>query len=99
MINAIPAAGSSALFCCDIGAGNRHFALLYFQKAWDLAVGALFARDAKCIVEVVDTDMKKIGTCEDLEKVIAGCNKDTSVNVHVFANPDVKEIVMRQLNK
>ncbi len=88
MINAIPASGSSALFCCDIASGNRHFYLGYFQKAWDMAGGALFARDSGCIV-----------TPANLEEQIAICNKETLLNVHVFANADIKEIVMKQFNR
>jgi len=88
MINAIPASGSSALFCCDIASGNRHFALLYFQKAWDLAAGSLFARDSGCIVEP-----------EDLEQTIATSAKESLIDVKVFANPYVRDIVMSRLNR
>ncbi len=102
MINARPASGSSALFGCDIGDGNRHFALLYFQKAWDLAVGALYARDAGCIVESQYSNTKNLskwGDGIDLEKQIASCDKKTLINARIFANPDVQRFVMEKFNK
>jgi fructose-1,6-bisphosphatase/inositol monophosphatase family enzyme len=95
MINARPASGSSALFCSDIADGNRHFAIIYFQKAWDLAVGALYARDAGCIVESGDTIQSLTGG--NLENQIAKATKDTLVNVGVFANSQVRDIVLERL--
>jgi len=94
LIDSRPASGSSALFLGDIADGNRHFALLYFQKAWDLAVGALFARDAGCAVQCGDA-IDKI-TCGDLETQIARCSKEDLINVAIFANPNVKDIVMER---
>ena len=87
MIDAKPASGSSALFCCDIADGNRHFALLYKQKAWDMAGGALIARDAGCIVKPAD-----------LEQQIATCTKNTLLDVEVYANPYVQYIAMSRFN-
>ena len=87
MIDAKPASGSSALFCCDIADGNRHFALLYKQKAWDMAGGALIARDAGCIVKPAD-----------LEQQIARCTKNTLLDVEVYANPYVQYIAMSRFN-
>lgn len=97
MINARPASGSSALFCSDIADGNRHFALLYFQKAWDLAVGALYARDAGCIV--TSGDSIETLTEGNLEKQIAGCDKKTLINVGIFANKAIQEAVMSKLEQ
>ncbi|MCX6750719.1 MAG: hypothetical protein NTZ83_04635 [Candidatus Pacearchaeota archaeon] len=96
MIDSRPASGSSALFCCDIADGKRHFALLYFQKAWDLAVGVLYARDAGCIVTCGNSLENIEGG--NLEKTIARCTKDTLVNVGVFANPYVQREVMQRFN-
>ncbi|MBI4139459.1 hypothetical protein HY483_00685 [Candidatus Woesearchaeota archaeon] len=96
MINAKPASGSSALYLCDTASGNRHGAILYFQKAWDLAVGALFARDAGCVVTCSTKGIELEG--EDIEKVIAGCSRNTLVNCAVYANQDVKNTVERMMN-
>ncbi len=95
MINAKPASGSTSLFCCDIADGKRHFIALYFQKAWDLAVGALFARDAGCIVECGSSSQPISGG--NLERTIATCTQDTLTNVGVYANQDVRDIVLQRL--
>lgn len=94
-INARPASGSSALFCCDIADGNRHFAVILFQKAWDLAVGAMYAKQAGCPVVVLDDQLDPINT--NLEHAIANCTKESLINVAVFANSHVAEFVMNKL--
>jgi len=94
VIDARPAAGSSALFMADIADGKRHAAVTFFQAAWDMAVGALIARDAGCIVHC-GTDVNT-WTGGDLESQIARCDKKTLINVSVFANPDVQEYFERK---
>jgi len=96
-INARPASGSSALFCCDIADGNNHFGLIFFQKAWDLAVGALYAQQAGCPTVLFDNQGSIIK--DNLEKVIAYCKKDTLANIGVFANEKVKEDILSQFYK
>jgi len=94
MINARPASGSSALFCCDIADGERHFALLFYQKAWDLAVGAVYAKRAGCPIVMFDNSGKIIK--QTLESSIAQCDKKTILNVGVFANKDIQEHVLKK---
>ncbi len=94
VIDARPCAGSSALFMADIADGKRHAAVTFFQAAWDMAVGALLARDAGCIVHC-GTDVNT-WTGGDLEAQIARCDKKTLINVSVFANPNVQEYVERK---
>jgi fructose-1,6-bisphosphatase/inositol monophosphatase family enzyme len=89
--DAKPASGSSALFMCDIANGERHGVVLYFQKAWDFAVGAMYAANAGCPV-TVGTDIQNI-TGGDLERTIASCDKNTLVNIAVYANPAVQNIL------
>lgn len=95
LINARPYTGSSALFACDIAAGNRHFAVLFFQKAWDLAVGVPYAMDAGCPTHILDNDGRPTG--QDPKQVIAGCDKDTLINVTVSANQYIDAYVMKKL--
>ncbi len=97
MINARPASGSSALFCCDIAEGKKHFALLFFQKAWDLAVGALYARDAGCPINIFNSE-GNISNESDLEHLIVNCDKDTLLNIGIYANDKVKEDVIERFN-
>ena len=92
--NARPMSGSSALYCCDIVDGNRHFAMLFFQKAWDLAVGAMYAKQAGCPVVIFDNDGNAVE--KDLEQEIIKCDKDSVINVGVFANNHVKEYVLNK---
>lgn len=94
VIDARPCAGSSALFMADIADGKRHAAVTFFQAAWDMAVGALLARDAGCIVHC-GTDVNT-WTGGDLEAQIARCDKKTLINVSVFANKHVQEYVERK---
>ena len=91
MIDAKPASGSSALYLCDIADGNRHAAILTFQSPWDLAVGALYARDRGCPVVLLDN--KGMPTNDDVERVIALAKKDTLINIAVYANTAVKKLV------
>ena len=93
--NARPASGSSALFCCDIADGNRHFAVIFFQKAWDLAVGTLYAKQAGCPVVVFDNHMNPVDV--NLEHAIANCTKEPLINVGVFANKHVQSYIMKKL--
>jgi len=92
--DAKPASGSSNLFHSDIADGNRHFALTYYQAPWDM-VGALYAKAAGCIVEC-GTSLETF-TGGDLEEQIAQADKKTLMNVSVFANPEVREVVMKRL--
>ena len=96
-INAKPASGSSALFCSDIADGKRHFALLFFQKAWDLAVGAVYAQKAGCPVVMFDNSGN--ATSENLETTIAQCDMKTLTSVGVFANESVKDYILEKFNK
>jgi len=111
IINARPASGSSAMFCCDIADGNRHFAVLYAQKTWDLT-GMLIAEKAGCLVQcgpsyrgMQDNKLEMVfanGTVQDisggnLEAQIATCDKKTLINAAVFANPHVRDIVIKKL--
>jgi len=96
MINARPASGSSALFCCDIADGKRHFALLFYQKAWDLAVGAVYAHRAGCPIVLFNNKGEVIEG--NLEQSIAQCDKKTLLNVGIFGNEHIKEEVMGRFN-
>src|SRR3989344_1708132 len=89
-----PASGSSGLFFSDIADGNRHFALSYFQAPWDM-VSALYARDAGCVVEC-GRDLETFNG-GDLEYQIAKSDKKTLINVQVFANNKVKDIILNRL--
>jgi fructose-1,6-bisphosphatase/inositol monophosphatase family enzyme len=91
LINARPGSGSSALFCCEIADGRRHFAVLYFQKAWDLAGSVPYAREAGCIVECGQNG--KLTGC-DAEEQIATAGRNTLINVGVFANGTIRDIVL-----
>ncbi len=94
MIDARPASGSSALFLSDIANGRYHFALLFFQAAWDMAVGAMIARDAGCVVTCgLTPSTYNDGTGDQLEELIACGDKKTLVNVCVYANKDVQDSV------
>jgi hypothetical protein len=93
VIDARPCSGSSALFMADIAGGTRHAAVTFFQAAWDMAVGALVARDAGCPV-YCGTDLHT-HTGGDLEAQIARCDRKTLINVSVFANTHVQRHVER----
>jgi hypothetical protein len=69
---------------------------LFFQKAWDLAVGAVYARQAGCPVVLFDQSGNIIDA--DLEHEIAGCTKSTMMHVGVFANEHVKGYVLGKFN-
>lgn len=98
LINAKPASGSSALFCCDIADGKRHFALLYLQKAWDLAGGAIYAGNTPgCIVEILDNGGDLVNK-RSLDEQIASCTKESLISVGVFANLYVRNLVMDRFN-
>ena len=94
MINAKPASGSSALFCSEIADGKRHFALLFYQKAWDLAVGAVYAQKAGCPIVLFDPKGNIID--KNLESNIAQCDKNTLLHIGVFGNEQIKYDVSRK---
>jgi len=89
--DAKPASGSSALFMCDIANGERHGVVLYFQKTWDFAVGAMYVSDAGCPV-TVGADITSIAG-GDLEKIIVTCNRNTLTNIAVYANQNIRTII------
>jgi fructose-1,6-bisphosphatase/inositol monophosphatase family enzyme len=93
-INARPASGSSALFCCNIADGKNHFAMLFYQAAWDLAVGAVFAQRAGCPVVLFDNAGNLIN--QDLETSIANCDKNTLINVGVFGSEFIKKDILNK---
>jgi fructose-1,6-bisphosphatase/inositol monophosphatase family enzyme len=96
MLNARPASGSSALFCCDIADGNRHFALLFYQKGWDVAVGAVYAQRVGCPIVLFDNKGNVIDG--NLETSIAQCDKKTLLNVGVFGNKYIRDDVLKKFN-
>jgi fructose-1,6-bisphosphatase/inositol monophosphatase family enzyme len=69
-----PCSGSSALFLSQIANGERHGAVLGFQKAWDMSAGLLIARDVGCPVYVSKNLDVLLGD-DEVEGTLLKCGK------------------------